>query len=270
DAAAYFQLTRTVSMELVYWLEVADMKGRTCKDLDKQLALLEEFKMFAQEYGLWQVDDPYHEMAQPLMAQISDLNRGAQQYIYHHAIHYFETGQINMLEETIGKTFDHRDNYANVVIMCGPSGSGKSSWITKHLANYAVVSLDDIRHTIGGDRANQKNNGKVMQMAKEQLRISLREKRNVVWDATNLRSDFRKIIADLARDYHALITLVVFQIDEAELLRKDAARQYRVGSKVLEKQLQGAQWPLLNEAHRYCIVDKNGDYLKQYGPLFRW
>jgi predicted kinase len=143
-------------------------------------------------------------------------------------------------------------------------------FLRQPLANYDVVTLDDIRHTIGGDRSNQKNNGKVMQMAKEQLRISLRDKRNVVWDATNLRSDFRKIIADLTRDYHALVTLVVFQIDEGELIRKDTNRQFSVGAQVLEKQLHGAQWPLLNEAHRYCIVDKNGEYLKQYSPFFEW
>ena len=48
----YLHLSLNANLELLYWLELADMKGRACTDLAQQIDLLEQFKMFAQEYKI--------------------------------------------------------------------------------------------------------------------------------------------------------------------------------------------------------------------------
>ncbi|GLS26244.1 hypothetical protein GCM10007877_19590 [Marinibactrum halimedae] len=95
-------------------------------------------------------------------------------------------------------------------------------------------------------------------MAKDRFKDSLRRKAKVIWDATNLRSDFRSMIIELAEAYHALVTMVVFLLPEDELLKADQQRQYSVGSQVLRAQIDSYQFPLVNECHRMIVVGVKG------------
>lgn len=259
SANRYFALARKVPLELLYFLEVADMRGRTCRDRAEQLNIMEEFKMFAQEYGLWQVQNPYEQAAKPLLEQIADLTDEQKHYVYHCGITDYEQGHIHQLEEAVGKTWERRSHFSHAVILCGPSGSGKSTWAGAKFKDYDLVCLDDIRVQINGKRASQKNAGQVMQQAKALWRESLRNKRNVIWDATNLRKDFRTMIADLARDYGALVTLVAFRQSSKTLAKKNAAREHAVPESVLARQLDTTQWPTLDEAHCYMVVNDKGE-----------
>lgn len=266
-SSAYYRLARQVPLELLYFLEVADMRGRICADRVKQLEVMEEFKMFAQEYGLWRCLQPYALLAQPLNTQLEELSKPEQDYVLLNAIYEFEQNHIFQLEEALGKTFEHRGQYSHLVVLYGPSGSGKSSWIARHLPDYELVSLDKFREQLNGKRSSQKNAGQVLQAAKEALRVSLRNKNNVVWDATSLRKDFRDAVIGLALDYHALVSLVVFRQDEQQLSAKNANRTHPVSPEVLEKQLSSAQWPTLAEAHHYSVIGREGDITFQSPQL---
>ncbi|KLV05182.1 hypothetical protein ABT56_12420 [Photobacterium aquae] len=250
----YLSLSRRVDTELLFWLEVADMKGRICPDKSLQLQYLDEFQMFAQEYGVW------GEMYFPksLEALLDTESEKARRYIQVQAIAQMQNDTIVQEEEAIARSFSHKDNYAHLVLLCGPSGSGKSTYVSRHLSDYVVISLDEIRAEVNGNRSNQKSAGQVMSLAKERLKVCLRNKQNVVWDATNVREDFRKIIADFGRDYNALITLVVFLNSEKTLLANNATRSFPVPVDVLQKQIYTYQFPLVHEAHEYIVVGEKG------------
>jgi len=259
EQGEYFALSRRANLELLYWLEVADMRGRICPDLPSQLQHLEEFKMFAEEYGVWNKDYYPNELGH-LLATESDK---AKKYIAAHAIEGLQQGFITMAEEALGKCYEHKEQHSHLVVLCGPSGIGKSSFVAKHYADFNLVSLDEIREEINGCRTNQKNRGQVIHRAKELLKENLRSKKDVVWDATNLRSDFRKIVCDLGRDYHALVTLVVFLAPEKEIYSGNSNRQYSVPADVLLKQLESYQFPLVDEAHHYMVVGLKSEILWQ-------
>ena len=106
---------------------------------------------------------------------------------------------------------------------------------------------------------------KFLQLAKERLKACLRNKQDVVWDATTLRVDFRKILCDLGRDYKALVTIVNFLLPEAILFSANKERAYSVPDEILLQQLAGYQFPLVGEAHRMCIIGENGKTLYQTG-----
>ena len=258
----YLALSRRANMELLYWLEIADMCGRTCPDVDVQLEYLEEFKMFAEEYGVWQTP---HAIEGTFLKSLNEDNAVSKAYIYSYALYEVENNLITMPEEAIPRTFSYKRNYSNLVVLCGPSGSGKSTWIKQNCADFDLVSLDEIREEINGNRANQKNRGQVLQLAKERLKACLRKQRNVVWDATNLRSDFRKILCDLGRDYKALVTIATFLLPESVLLSSNRNRDHAVPDEVLLKQLEGYQFPLVGEAHRMCIIGEKGEILYRVG-----
>ena len=252
----FYKLARQADTELLYWLEIADIKGRICPDPATQLQYLDEFRLFSEEYGVW---GKSLDVRSGLMPLITELPAVTQDYIYAHALQQLESGKVNLAVEAIGTSYEHRSNYANLVILCGPSGSGKTSWHTKHFPDYQLISLDDLRLQFNGDRESQKNRGQIIQHAKNQLRESLRKKRDVIWDATNLRSDFRSIVSQLGRDYHALVRLVVFINSDKQLYSNNQKRDRCVANSVLQKQLSSYQFPLFSEAHQCLLVDGEGN-----------
>lgn len=264
DKGDYLALSRRADLEMLYWLEVADMLGRDCPDKEVQIGYLEEFKMFAEEYGVWERP---HELGDSISGLLSSESKDARAYIHSHALYEIENGLITMPEEAIARAYSSKDNYSNLFLLCGPSGSGKSTWIEKNCEDFNLVSLDEIREEINGVRTCQKNKGQVLQIAKERLKESLRKKQDVVWDATNLRTDFRKIVCDLGRDYKALVTMVIFLIPEKVLFASNKSREFAVPDEVLIQQLENYQFPVVGEAHRMCFVGEKGKFLRREGYI---
>lgn len=259
--AAFLSLARQANMELLYWLERADIQGRITVDKALDLLILEEFKQLCQRYEVWQVSDPLAE----IRPQLASLSAPAQAYVQAYALAELESGKISQAAEALSTTYAQREHYAHLVITCGVSGSGKSTWLQQHYPKYERISLDELREQWNGDRASQEHSGEIRQQAKEQLKAALREKRGVIWDATNVRKDFRNMVADLGRDYHALVTLVVFLLPEAELRKNNRAREHVVPDSVLDRQLESYQLPTLNEAHQFWVVGAKSETLWQSG-----
>ncbi len=260
----YFHLALNADLELLYWLELADMKGRLCDDLEKQLDLLEQFRLFAQEYQLWSVADPMSAVLNSIQVKSS---HDEQQYLNGYAVHQLAHDQISMAEEAIAKNDQNAQRYSHLYIMCGISGSGKSSWIARNLNDVEIISLDEIRKEINGKRSCQKNITQVLQTARARLKVALANKRNVVWDATNIRTEFRQSICDYGLRYGALITIVAFQIKESSLRTNNRNRQHVVADKVISDQISQLQWPSVTEGHRMVVIGEKGLLLSEYGFL---
>ena len=254
----YLAVSRRANLEQLYWLETADMRGRTCPDLPLQLQHLAEFKMFAEEYGVW---NKPHCLDQDFINLLASENDSVAGYIQAHAISELESGEISLPIEAVARTYEYKEKYSNLIVICGPSGSGKTTWIESHCADHVLISLDVIREEINGDRRNQKNKGKVIHLARDRLKQALRNKQDIVWDATNLRSDFRKIICDFGRDYHALVSIVLFMLPESVICQNNRNREYAVPEGVLLKQFSDFQYPLVDEAHYFQIIGGKGELL---------
>ena len=141
------------------------------------------------------------------------------------------------------------------------SGSGKSTWIANNLPQHTVVSLDSLRQQIGKSRSDQSQNSKVVQLAKEQLKTLLRSQSKIVWDATNIRRDFRQQIINLSRNYGALVTLVVFHCPEDVYFQRNRERRYSIPEDALVRQIEQMEFPELDEGDRTLVVDENGNVL---------
>jgi predicted kinase len=168
-------------------------------------------------------------------------------------------------EEELARSYNYRDSFPQVVLTFGLSGSGKSTWIKQNLPEHQVISLDDLRAEITRDRQNQTENSKVVSLAKERLKNYLRSHSKVVWDATNLRRDFRQKIINLSQNYGALITLIIFHCEESVYFARNQQRSHSIPKTVLNRQLELMEFPELDEAHRVIIVDELGKTLATYG-----
>ena len=92
------------------------------------------------------------------------------------------------------------------------------------------------------------------QIAKERLKESLRAHRNVVWDATGLRADFRALPVSIGYDYGAFTEIVVFQTHPEDAKRNNRNRAHRVPEAVIDAQYESAQMPYADEAHRVTFL----------------
>ncbi|ULH17086.1 AAA family ATPase (plasmid) [Deinococcus sp. KNUC1210] len=254
--AAYRRLARQVDLRQLYLLELADTRGRLSADRTSRLEDLELFRLQAEDYGLWNEADPCADWEAHLQTALSAAPVSQLDLTLQRGILDFEAGLIQTPEEAISRSYPARAGFPELVVMCGPSGSGKSSWIAEHLPDHTVVSLDALRDKLAGKRADQSVNGQVLQAAKEQLRVVLRRRGKVVWDATNTRRDFRRVPLSLGLDYGALTTLVVFQPPVSTLFSRNPARVQSVPAQVLAAQIENAEFPYLPEAHRTLLLDE--------------
>ncbi|UBV44303.1 AAA family ATPase (plasmid) [Deinococcus taeanensis] len=255
-ARAYHRLARQMNLRLLYLLEQADVRGRVAPNRASALEDLELFRLGAEEFGVWAQPDPYAGWRDAVARDLAGFAPEYQDLVLAQGVLDYEAGRIQTPEEAVARGYAARRGFAQLVVTCGPSGAGKSSWVAEYLPDFEVVSLDRLRETLAGKRADQGVNGQVLQAAKAQLRAALRAGRRVVWDATNTRRDFRSLPLTLGFDYGALTTLVVFQPPLSSLFGRNPARVHAVPARVLAARVENAEFPYVTEAHRTVLLDE--------------
>jgi predicted kinase len=259
--ASYHRLARAAWMRGLYWLEQADMRGRTCADRDEQITFIDLFGMRAQETNTWEsawdAGNPHLErtFCDPIRDALSSDPPSLVARAVAEGLWALDAGTIFTPEEAIARAYAMRERHTELVVLCGPSGSGKSSWAREHYPDHQVISMDALREAIAGDRADQSENGRVFQAAQEELKVALRALKPVVWDATCLRHDTRRKLLSLGRDYGAHTTLAAFLIPPDQLARRNRDRPHPVPPNILDRQIDAFEWPEPDEAHTQLVID---------------
>jgi protein phosphatase len=115
----------------------------------------------------------------------------------------------------------------SLVVLVGPSGSGKSTFARRHFRPTEVLSSDHFRAVISDDENDQSVTPDAFELLHLTAAKRLALGRLTVIDATNVLPDARKECMALARRYHVLPVAIVFDIDEAICLERNAARPDR-------------------------------------------
>jgi protein phosphatase len=97
-----------------------------------------------------------------------------------------------------------------LVILIGPTGSGKSTFAAKHFRPTEVVSSDWCRALVSDDENNQDVTPGAFRILHAIVRERLRAHRMTVVDATNVERKARKPILDVARRFGYEVVAVVF------------------------------------------------------------
>ena len=267
-AGKYKRIARLADPELLYWLELADIRGRECRDKQQQLDYIEIYGLYAQEYRAWKrFGDEYQAWRQFFNRELSDWNLATRDLVFSRAIARWEAGEIFTPESEIARSYGYRDAFPEVVVTFGVSGSGKSTWIANNLPDYQIVSLDNLRQQVAKSRSDQSQNSKVVQLAKEELKNHLRNKSKIVWDATNIRRDFRQQVIKISRDYGALVTLAIFHCPEETYRSRNQQRKHRIPENVLTRQIEQMEFPEFDEGDRILTISDLGEILASYGGV---
>jgi len=127
----------------------------------------------------------------------------------------------------------------SLVLLVGPSGSGKSSFGRKQFLPTEVVSSDFCRGLVSDNENDQSATGDAFDILGAIVRKRLARGKLTVVDATNVQPEARKTLIELAREYHVLPVAIVFDLPEKLCHERNALRPDRqFGPHVVRNQCQ--------------------------------
>ena len=251
----YKLLTEKTSGKMFYLLELADMRGRTCVDKQEQLDYMELFKMYTMDYDCFENESNIdNELKSLFKVNFNEKSEKALSYLIGKTKTRLKEKDILDPLVSFQKYYDHKDNHGIFFLMCGLSGSGKTTRIEeikKSYDNVTVIELDALRKLHKQKSNNRREiDGRVRQESKEIMKRALANKEIVVFDACNHRKDFRDVLFDLAESYHAKTVLVFVETELSECIKNDKERSIRtVGKDVILAQQKQFEYPDRFEAN---------------------
>ncbi|MGM9509708.1 AAA family ATPase [Larkinella sp. GY13] len=217
------QTSLEVNTQWLALLAEADVRGRICTDQAELLEKIAFFRAYCEENGCWGTPYPFS----------SGLNRFT--YFY---------------KEDASPTYEPFDTTVfEVVLLAGLPGAGKDTYISKQLADWPVVCLDDFRRQFRIDPADREGTGYVVQMAKEKAKTLLRQQQSFVWNATNLTRQVRQQLIELFVTYKARVRLVYLEVPYTQLKQQNQNRIHVVPNAVMARMLSRFEIPACWEAH---------------------
>ena len=107
----------------------------------------------------------------------------------------------------------------SLVVVIGPSGSGKSTFARKHFKPTEVLSSDYWRALVADDENDQTVTNEAFDILHYIATKRLACGRLTVVDATNVKTEDRKPLVELARRHHCLPVAIVFDLPGPRMSR---------------------------------------------------
>jgi alkanesulfonate monooxygenase SsuD/methylene tetrahydromethanopterin reductase-like flavin-dependent oxidoreductase (luciferase family)/predicted kinase len=128
-----------------------------------------------------------------------------------------------------------------LVVLVGPSGSGKSAWAAERYRPAEVVSSDRLRSLVGSGEHDLDASADAFALLDQIVAARLRRGLTAVVDTLGLDAARRRGYLGLARSSGMPAVAVLLDTDPAECRRRNRARDLAVPAAVLEGQLQRMQ-----------------------------
>jgi predicted kinase len=225
---ALLKASLEVDTLLLVMLAKADVLGRICSDQKELLYKIELFRELCIEQNCWGKPKEFP----------GELSRFL----------YFRK------EEQSPDYIPFDTRKSEVILLSGIAGSGKDHYIKKHFPQHQVISLDDMRRKLKIKHNDSKNNGRIIQEAKEQAREYLRSGTPFVWNATNITTQMRSQLIDLFVVYDPVIRIVYLEVPYKTLMTQNKNRDFPIPSAAIEKMIDKLEVPKAWEAHRIEYV----------------
>lgn len=167
-------------------------------------------------------------------------------------------------------------NFFHLLVGC--PASGKSTWAEQYKDGFTIVSSDAIRADLYGDESIQGNPVEVFELAKKNIVDALKQGKDVIFDATNMkyknRMNIMREVNKFSPEY--LIKVCEIFVEPIEvLLERNANRERHVPEYVIRRMMRQFEMPTCAEGfnlinihneHKlpfYRILDRALDYDQQ-------
>ncbi|MCG5213958.1 polynucleotide kinase-phosphatase [Streptosporangium sp. KLBMP 9127] len=115
----------------------------------------------------------------------------------------------------------------SLVVLVGVSGSGKSTFASRHFKPTQIVSSDFCRGLVADDETDQAATGDAFDVLHYIVGTRLRRGLLTVVDATNVQWESRKSLIELARSHNVLADAIVLDVPEQLAIDRNAVRPER-------------------------------------------
>ena len=145
-----------------------------------------------------------------------------------------------------------------LIILVGPAGCGKSTYINKIKSkNDVVVSSDTIREKYFGNINDQTHNKEVFEIFYDIISKELAKNKTVYADATNIskrsRTSYKRFLNNNDVEVHIIPTTL-------ELCKKqNASRDRKVPNYVIDRMYKNIELPTKDEGFKTFVVKRNND-----------
>ncbi len=145
-----------------------------------------------------------------------------------------------------------------LIILLGPAGCGKSTYINKMKSETdVVVSSDTIREKYFGDINDQTHNKEVFEIFYDTINKELAKNKTVYADATNIskrsRISYKRFLTHNEVEVHIIPTTL-------ELCKKqNASRERKVPNYVIDRMYKNIELPTEDEGFKTFVVKRYND-----------
>jgi protein phosphatase len=165
----------------------------------------------------------------------------------------------------------------SLVVLCGPSACGKSTFAKKHFRPTQIISSDWARSAVCDDERDQRFNAQAFDLVHFIVHQRLVLNRLCVVDSTALTAQARRDLLALAKRNQVPATMIIFHVPLETCAARDEMRERSVGRPVIEKQFQNFALSLntiRQEGFEQVVELHNGDietvrFEIQFRPLLR-
>ena len=137
-----------------------------------------------------------------------------------------------------------------IIVTCGISGSGKSTWIKEFLHDHrdeawAVICPDSIRKEFTGNVSDQSKNKEVWEEAYSRLKRFICADKDILFDSTCTNLATAKTLCNIAFEYHTEIRFKILYCLKSEAYNRilkniqNNVDRSNVPKDVIERQYQG-------------------------------
>ena len=123
--------------------------------------------------------------------------------------------------------------YRTLLVLCGPAGSGKSTFAAQRFPATTIVSSDNCRAMICDDENNQKVNRDTFELFHLIIQKRLSLGRFTVADSTALQPDARRKLRDISRRFGYFCCLLIFNIPPEICMERNKSRHRQVEKQVI-------------------------------------
>ena len=115
----------------------------------------------------------------------------------------------------------------SLVVLIGPTGSGKSSFARKHFLDTEIISSDTCRALVSDHEEEQGATSDAFDLLQHMAGLRLKRRKLTVIDATSVRPEDRQKLVALARKWHALPVALVLDINPRICSERNEGRTNR-------------------------------------------
>lgn len=164
----------------------------------------------------------------------------------------------------------------SLVLLVGPSGCGKSSFGGKHFLPTEVVSSDFCRGLVADNENDQSATGDAFDVLQAIVRKRLARGKLTVVDATNVQPESRKPLIEIAKEYHAFVVAIVFDLSEKICHERNAYRPdrkfgphvVRTQSQQLRRSLRGLEREGIRYVYKLSSLEEVDAVVIERQPLW--